>query len=206
MKALLALLLAFAAAALSADTLRISSGGQRSLQSAIDAAQNGDTVVLSAGTYSSPVAISISDREDLTIRGEGDVRILCTDLNENVLTIAGGRNIRIEGIQTRHAQPLNAYQCEGSVISAQNVKGLVITGCELAGSGSIGVDLSGCEEVEVSGCSLHNNTFAAFSLTDVSSITIANNRIMQNAATMYSAAVTGLTMAGNTVADNGSQR
>ena len=206
MKVLLAVLLVCAAAALPADTLRVSSGGQRSLQSVIDAARNGDTVVLSAGTYSSPVAITISGREDLTIRGEGDVRILCTDLYENVLTISDGRNIRIERIQARHAQPLNSYQCEGSVISAENVKGLVVTGCELAGSGSIGVDLSGCEEVEVSGCFLHNNTFAAFSLTDVSSITIASNRIMQNAATLYAAAVTGLTMAGNTMADNGAQR
>jgi parallel beta-helix repeat protein len=122
------------------------------------------------------------------------------------MTLADSHDIRIEGIVVRHSQPLGTYACEGSVISAQSVTGLVISRCELAGSGSIAVDLSGCEDIEVSDCFIHDNTFAAFQLTDVASITIAGNRVQRNAATMYSAGVSGLTMAGNTVSDNGSWR
>jgi len=204
--ALPVLLLAAAAVVLPAETVRVSPSGQRSLQAAIDSARNGDSIVLAAGTYSSAAAVTLADRERLTLRGEGDVRIVCMDLYQNVIAVIGGRDLRIEGIQARHAQPLNAYECEGSVIWAENVKGLVISRCELAGSGSIGVDLSGSEEVEVTGCWLHNNTFAAISLTDVSSITISDNRIVGNAATMYAAGVSGLTMAGNVISDNGASR
>lgn len=209
-KVRVALLVALAAAAiplttLPAETVRLSPG-KGTLQAALDAAGDGDTLILTAGTYSSPSGLTLTDKANLTIRGEGDVRILCTDLYQNVITISGGANLRIEGITARHAQPLKLYECEGSVISAQGVKGLTISRCELAGSGSIGVDLANCEEVEVSGSYLHDNTFAAFSLTDVSSITIAGNTIMKNAATIYSAAVNGLTMVGNVISDNGSRR
>ncbi len=205
-KRLLGAVLFCASVALAADPVRISAGGPLSLQTAIDAARAGDTIVLSAGTYSTHTAIIVSNHSGLTLRGEGDVRLLCTDLYQNVMTLDGSQDIRIEGIAARHSQSLGTYACEGSVIAAQNVTGLVISKCELAGSGSIAVDLSGCENVEVSDCFIHDNTFAAFSLTDVASITIAGNRVERNAATMYSAGVSGLTMAGNTVSDNGSRR
>jgi len=205
-KIALAVLFLCAAACLPADTVRISAGGKVSLQAAIDAAADGDTIILQAGTYSSPVAISVSERNGITLRGQGEVRLLCTDLYENVLNLEGSRDVRIEAILARHSQPLGSYACEGSVISGQNIKGLVVSRCELAGSGSIGVDLSSCENVEVSDCFIHDNTFAAMSLTDVASITIAGNRIERNAATLYSAGVSGLTMAGNTISDNGSRR
>jgi len=202
----LPVLLLAAAAALPAETVRISPATQGSLQTLIDSSRGGDTILLAAGTYTVSAAVTLEGRENVTLRGDGDVRIVCTDLYQNVIAVIGGRNVRIEGIQARHAQPLNAYECEGSVIWAENVKGLVISRCELAGSGSIGVDLSGCEEVEVTGCWVHNNTFAAISLTDVSSITIADNRILDNASTMAAAGVSGLTMSGNVVSDNGSRR
>jgi len=205
-KRLAAAILVIVSAHVSADAVRLSPGGPLSVQAAIDAAKNGDTILLSAGTYTSPVAISVSGRKSLTLRGEGGVLLLCTDLYENVMTLGEGTDLRIEGIAARHSQPLGSYACEGSVISAQSIRGLVISNCELAGSGSIGVDLSSCEDVEVSDCLIHDNTFAAFSLTDVTSITISGNRIERNAATMYSAGVSGLTMVGNTVSDNGSRR
>lgn len=206
MKKVLAVALLCAGLALWAGPVRLSAGGPLSLQDALDAAKDGDTIILTAGTYSTPAAITISSRSGLTLRGEGNVRLLCTDLYQNVMTLADSHDIRIEGIVVRHSQPAGTYACEGSVISAQSVTGLVISRCELAGSGSIAVDLSGCEDIEVSDCFIHDNTFAAFQLTDVASITIAGNRVQRNAATMYSAGVSGLTMVGNTVSDNGSRR
>jgi hypothetical protein len=58
--------------ALAADPVRLSAGGPFSLQAAIDAAVDGDTIVLSARTYSIPSALTIFNRNSLnTISDNG---------------------------------------------------------------------------------------------------------------------------------------
>ena len=200
------LLFAFASIGLVAETLRVSPQGKLRLQSAIDAARDGDTIILSGGTYVSAVPVAVSGRTGLTLRAEGVVWLVCKDLYADVLTVTDCADLRIEGIRARHEVKLAEYECEGSVISARSVRGLLVRGCELAGSGAVGIDLSDCEDVEVNGCYLHDNSLAALSLSEVSSVVISSNRISKNAATMYSTAVTGLTMLNNNISDNGETR
>ena len=203
---LLLLLFAFASIGLAAETRHISPQGKLRLQPAIDAARDGDTIILSGGTYLLMVPVAVSGRTGLTLRAEGVVWLVCKDLYVDVLAVTDCEDLRIEGIRARHEEELAEYECEGSVISARNVHGLLIAGCELAGSGAVGIDLSNCEDVEVNGCYLHDNSLAALSLSEVSSILITSNRISKNAATMYSTAVTGLTMLNNNISDNGETR
>ena len=203
---LILLLFAFASIGLAAETMRVSPQGKLRLQSAIDAAGNGDTIILSGGTYVSAVPVAVSGRTGLTLRAEGAVWLVCKDLYADVLAVTDCVDLRIEGIRARHQEKLAQYECEGSVISARNVRGLRLSGCELAGSGAVGIDLSDCEDVDVNGCYLHDNSLAALSLSEVSSIVIRSNRISKNAATMHSTAVTGLTMVNNIISDNGETR
>jgi len=200
------LFFAFASIGLAAETWHVSPQGTLRLQSAIDAARDGDTIILSSGTYVSSVPVSVSGRSGLTLRAEGVTWLVCKDLYAEVLAVTDCVDLRIEGIRARHEEKLDEYECEGSVISARNVRGLLVSGCELAGSGAVGIDLSNCEDVEVNGCYLHDNSLAALSLSEVSSVVISSNRISKNAATMYSTAVTGLTMLNNTISDNGETR
>jgi hypothetical protein len=200
------LLFAFASIGLAAETMHVSPRGKLLLQSAIDAARDGDTIILSGGTYVSAVPVAVAGRTGLTLKAEGVVWLVCQDLYADVLAVTDCVDLRIEAIRARHEEKLAEYECEGSVISARNVQGLLVSGCELAGSGAVGIDLSDCEDVEVKGCYLHDNSLAALSLSEVSSVVISSNRISNNAATMYSTAVTGLTMLNNIISDNGETR
>jgi hypothetical protein len=203
LRAVLALCLAFLAAApaLPAATIRVSPNSQLTLQEAIAKAKDGDTIALAKGIHRSKVSVTISGRESLTLSGEAGAWIVCDDIYENVIEIMDSSDISIEGIGARHAQPLEEYGCEGAVISCEATIGLVITGCELSGSGAIGVALADCDEVEITDSWIHDNSYAAFTLTEVATIFISGCTIERNAALMYCSSVEDLSMEGNTVSD-----
>jgi hypothetical protein len=203
LRAVLALCLAFLAAApaLPAATIRVSPNSQLSVQQAIAKAKDGDTITLAKGIHRSKGSVTISGRESLTLSGEAGAWIVCDDIYENVIEIMDSSDISIEGIGARHAQPLEEYGCEGAVISCEATIGLVITGCELSGSGAIGVALADCDEVEIADSWIHDNSYAAFTLTEVATISISGCTIEGNAALMYCSSVEDLSMEGNTVSD-----
>jgi hypothetical protein len=203
-RAVLALSLAFlaTASALPAATIRVSPNSQLSVQQAIAKAKDGDTIALAKGVYRSKGPLTISGRESLTLVGEAGTWLVCDDAYENVIEILDSSDISIEGIGARHAQPLEEYGCEGAVISCEGTIGLAIMGCELSGCGAIGVALADCDEVEIADCSIHDNSYAAFTLTEVATISISGCTIEGNAALMYSSSIGDLSMEGNTVSDD----
>ena len=186
-----------AAFALPAETIRVTTKTPRSVQAAIDYAKDGDTILIGPGIYTSPNGFVVKDRKNFTIAAEGEVWLLSSDAASDVLSIMNCLSFTLRGIKARHSRPAPGYQCQGSVIVAENTTGLAILGCELAGSGAIGIDLVGCVDVEVKDCLIHDNSYAAIALTDVSSISIRKNMIVRNATLLRSASVDGLTMSGN---------
>jgi hypothetical protein len=202
-RARLGLCLAFLAAApaMPAATIRVSPSSQLSVQQAISSAKDGDTIVLAKGVYRSKGPVTISGRDGLALSGEAGAWLVCDDIYENVIEILDSSDISVEGIGARHAQPLEEYGCEGAVISCEGTIGLVITGCELSGCGAIGVALADCDEVEISDCWIHDNSYAAFTITDAAAISISGCTIEGNAALMYCSSVQDLSMEGNTVED-----
>jgi len=203
-RAVLALSLAFlaTASALPAATIRVSPNSQLSVQQAIAKAKDGDMIALARGVYRSKGPLTISGRESLTLVGEAGTWLVCDDAYENVIEILDSSDISIEGIGARHAQPLEEYGCEGAVISCEGTIGLAIMGCELSGCGAIGVALADCDEVEIADCWIHDNSYAAFTLTEVATISISGCTIEGNAALMYSSSIGDLSMEGNTVSDD----
>jgi hypothetical protein len=203
-RAVLALSLAFlaTASALPAATIRVSANSQLSVQQAIAKAKDGDMIALAKGVYRSKGPLTISGRESLTLVGEAGTWLVCDDIYENVIEILDSSDISIEGIGARHAQPLEEYGCEGAVISCEGTIGLSIMGCELSGCGAIGVALADCDEVKIANCWIHDNSYAAFTLTEVATISISGCTIEGNAALMYSSSIGDLSMEGNTVSDD----
>ncbi|MCX7040327.1 MAG: right-handed parallel beta-helix repeat-containing protein [Spirochaetes bacterium] len=203
-RAVLALSLAFlaTASALPAATIRVSPNSQLSVQQAIAKAKDGDMIALARGVYRSKGPLTISGRESLTLVGEAGAWLVCDDIYENVIEILDSSDISIEGIGARHAQPLEEYGCEGAVISCEGTIGLAIMGCELSGCGAIGVALADCDEVEIADCWIHDNSYAAFTLTEVATISISGCTIEGNAALMYSSSIGDLSMEGNAVSDD----
>jgi hypothetical protein len=188
-----------AAPALPAASIRVSPNGQLTLPQAIARAKDGDTIILAKGLYRSAGPVTISDRNDLTLTGESGAVLVCDDIYENVLEILDCSGIAIEGIGARHAQPLDEDGCEGAVISCEGTVGLAITGCELSGCGAIGVDLTDCDEVEISDCWIHDNSYAAFVFTEVATISISGCTIEGNAALMFGSSIGELSMEGNSI-------
>ena len=193
---ILCFILACVAFSLPAATIRVTTKTPRSVQASIDNAKDGDTILIGPGTYTSPTGFVVKNRKNFTIAAEGEVWLLASDSTSDVLSILDCFSVTIKGIKARHSVP-GATVCQGSVIMAEGTTGLVIQGCELAGSGAIGVDLVGCVDVDVSGCLIHDNSYAAVALTDVSSVSIRKNTMVRNGSLIRTSAVDGLTMGGN---------
>ena len=204
MKRVLAALLlsVFLAPALSAETLEVRPAGPLNLQEALEQAQEGDEVLLGEGIYKSDTAWSINGKTGLVLKGQGEVWLICRDAGSQVLSIEGSESITVQEVKLRHEEPLEEGGCEGSVIAVRESRAVRILNCELSGCGSVGVDLEASEELEISGCLIHHNSYQAVLLNECTQIVISYNTIVDNQSFLAAYGVDGLEIYGNLIAYN----
>jgi len=176
---------------------------QHELQKLIDNTMDGGTVTFRPGRYVIDQPLRIDDRKNLTVRGQGDCKILLTDLWEDVLTVNNSNSILIQGLYLSHLKPLPEYQCNGGVISLTYSEKISIESCELEGSGTIGVQGSDITNLTISGCHIHDNTFNAFYLRNINGALIEDCVIENNANMMQSYSLDGFQMSDNLIRNNG---
>ncbi|KJK40826.1 hypothetical protein UK23_40235 [Lentzea aerocolonigenes] len=166
--------LALVAAVLSAPqdrTLTVGPGGQYATpQAAANAAQPGDTVEITQGTYAGGLTVK---RDGITFRGNGNVTITPK------LTINAG-NLTFENLTFQGSDRFGAYADGRNNLTFRNLKingsqdgGLVllntsnvlIDGCEITGTNARGTKADheamsighGSRDVEVRHCNVHDN-------------------------------------------------
>jgi hypothetical protein len=201
-KALLISFLLLTAFCINAETHRIVPFSQISIQEILDFVQPGDTVILEEGIYEIDSTVKIMDKDSITIQGEGEVWVLCTDIYEDVISIVNCRGIQVYGVKARHKEWVPEYACNGSVVYIANSTDIEMRDCEFNGCGAFGVYMDYSERVDISYCYLHHNSYSAFYLSGCTDIALSYNRIMDNAS-FLSAYDTGfIEMFGNIVADN----
>ncbi|MDC0202007.1 right-handed parallel beta-helix repeat-containing protein [Flavobacteriales bacterium] len=175
---------------------------QIDLQKLIDNTLDDNIIQFPEGRYLIDSPLEINGRSDLMIVGIGKCEILLTDLWDDVLKINNSNNITIHNLHLSHFKPLEEYQCNGGVIDVTDSRKIHISRCELEGSGTIGVTASKVNDLIISYCYVHDNTFNAFYFTDSKDILIHHCTIKDNANLMQSYD-SDIEMSDNTIEDNG---
>jgi parallel beta-helix repeat protein len=119
-----------------ADTLSVP-GDFETIQAAVDAAQEGDTIVVKKGVY--PGAVSLFQKEQLVLRGKGKPVIDATRLGTG-LTIDDSSDIEVSGFVIQNPLQQGIFVRQSLDVSVRQCT--VLEGCATAG---IGVDQ--CERV-----------------------------------------------------------
>lgn len=153
---------------------------RRPLQDVLNTLEDGDTLFIKQGIYVQKSGLGLGNVNNVSIIGDGEVWIICTDIYADVLRVTNCGSVTLENLKMRHQEPPEEYECNGSVLSAENVSRLVIERCELNGCGAIGVWAYECEGVKVTNCFIHDNTLAGIYLYKAGSALITHNTIVDN--------------------------
>jgi parallel beta-helix repeat protein len=165
------------------------------IQDAVDAAQNGTTIAVSAGTYSETILI----QKNLIILGEQrETTIIQGDSNGHVMYVRGSAghllSTELSSLTIRNAQGLG-YDC----IALSYVNSGSITDSLLTNSAqSDGIQLDHCSGITIANNQINNNNGAGISLTLSENNSITNNVIQQNQKGIY----IYFTSNDNTIRDN----
>jgi parallel beta-helix repeat protein len=184
-----------------AETVRVNPSKTQQLQTILNGLQSGDTVLFERGTYRTAHALELKGAYDITIRGEGKVEIVLSDLDDPVFSVSDCQDIHITGLRARHHSPNQEYACEGAVVRVVDSKRVAVSNCELNGCGAAGVYASATQELVVCGNTIFNNTFAAVWVYDSSGI-VHGNRMHKNAAELICGGTSDVTLSGNRIENN----
>ena len=189
--------------AVGADTLEVFPDRGATLQQAMDQARSGDTIRITEGVYYTDKAVSIVDKRNFFVEGDGEVWIICRDVYENVLEISGCEGVSLYNVHAKHEEWLEEYACNGAVVSVLGSSRVEIVGCELNGCGAMGISLEDSQEVDIVGCLIQHNSFTAIYVYSTDNVNIIRNKIFDNATTIEAYQTSGLEMYGNLIAGNG---
>ena len=149
------------------DTVRIGKGQKwESLDAFFKEDRRNVFVIVEEGTYYTDSDLWVSG-ENIIIKGQGDVSILCKELYNNVMWIEG-ENIVIDNIHMMHEMPGDEadQNCSGRVLAFDHANNVTVQNCDLNGCGLAGLhDNLGNGTVYVEYNYIHNNSLGAY--TDI---------------------------------------
>ena len=156
------------------------------------------TVLLSAGEYlvsevaqSSNPAVSWEqtfDGPQLVITGvsrltlkalQGRVTLLAAPRYAYTILFRQCRDIRLEGLTLGHTE---AGECAGGVLRFERCAGVQIQGCDLFGSGVVGLDLEESTGIVVRDSTIRDCTYGALYAVEVQDLRLQNVRVIGNEA------------------------
>jgi hypothetical protein len=116
----------------------------------------------------------------LTIRApQGGARLLAAPRYAYTITFRNCRDIRLEGLTLGHTE---AGECSGGVLRFEGCTGVQIQGCDMFGSGVIGLDLEECRGVTVRESTIRDCTYGALYAVEVQDLRMQNVRFTDNEA------------------------
>ena len=177
--------------------------GSDTLQTALNSASNGDTLLLLDGTYTStagstdPLPAVIDITKSITIRAQNSgLAVLDGEFARRVIKVASGATVILDGLkitQGEHIPPVNDYFYGGcNVYISHNDAHVTLNSCEIAK----GCNCQGCHTIGTYGpgllvdsgsavlnsCSIHDNrgTGAVNAMTESSSVALTSCNIFNN--------------------------
>jgi parallel beta-helix repeat protein len=127
------------------------------LQKLINQAEEGAIIKLEQKVYKIDELIYIRNKKKLTIEGNGASLIL-NSLTTDVIEIRNSENIILKNFMAKHFEPSGPTGCTGNVISIDESKNIQIEGCELNGSGIVGIASYHSENLIFKNNHIHNNS------------------------------------------------
>lgn len=101
--------------------------------------------------------IVLHQYENLTIRSKAFTNIISENDWDNILTFKKCKNITLENLSIFHTPET----CNGSVLSLTSSNKIKVINCSLNGSGGIGANLVGSQNVTFTNVAIYNNVFYA---------------------------------------------
>jgi len=133
------------------------------LQDMLEKLPDGETLVLENREYCITESLWISEKENITLKGQENTSIVSNNLDYAILYLTDTKNLVIDGIKMKHKTPPEPEEyCSEAVIRTQLVENIVIKNSELNGSGRYGVELYRSKNVIIENNKIHNNSNAAF--------------------------------------------
>ncbi|MCX7841787.1 MAG: right-handed parallel beta-helix repeat-containing protein [Clostridia bacterium] len=160
------------------------------LQSAVDNCKSGQKIILKQGRYDIKGTISVKDKENIILEGEGEVWLDTKGIDHQVLTFKGCRGIVVKNIKAQHVileEKDNLHiedGREGSVVGVYSSGRITFENCELVGCGIYGIFTENTEEVRINGCYIHHNSLNALYFSNrlgTTNVYIKGSRIINNA-------------------------
>jgi polygalacturonase len=163
----------------------------------VQALASNRTVLLAPGTYKvsevvqtanpavswSPAfdgpELVITGLSNLTLRAEGGATLLASPRYAFTLTFVDCRNLVLEGLTLGHTE--EGY-CAGGVVRLDTCEKVRIQGCDLFGSGTVGVDAVECTGISLRDSTIRDCTSGAFWATRVRDLRLERTRITGNVA------------------------
>ncbi|MEN8148803.1 MAG: right-handed parallel beta-helix repeat-containing protein [Planctomycetota bacterium] len=115
------------------------------IQDAVDAAENGDVIVVKKGTYHESVEIAL--REDVTLKAAGKVVI------DGGNTLDGLQIGLVENVTVTGFTILNAV---GPGVRIVGTDGVTVSKCRVEGSGGAGVVIESCRNLRIDRCRIES--------------------------------------------------
>lgn len=151
--------------------------------------REGDTLRILPGVYEFNASIEFWGLRNVVIEGQGEVELVCTSMNNNVLWLFNSEGIQLRNMKLRHTDPPEGLYCTGNVIGLDGCQDITIANCEINGCGAIGVYSYISNGLFLRGNHIHHNSFYAvefdgvglLSATDsISGLSFEDNLIEMN--------------------------
>ncbi|MBR5376276.1 MAG: right-handed parallel beta-helix repeat-containing protein [Lachnospiraceae bacterium] len=117
---------------------------------------------------------TISDLSNFCIEAEhpGKVLICTREAYDPVMFFRYSNNLTLRGLVCGHE--VEPGYCSGSVIGFEGGSGITVDSCSLYGCGTYGIELHGCDHVNVTGSEIYECTYGLLDIYDSSDLDFEN--------------------------------
>jgi parallel beta-helix repeat protein len=118
---------------------------------------SGASVKLKQGDYLLDETILLDGKRNITIDGNGST-LTVNSLSDHVIHVANCSNIRLINFKATHIEPSGPVGCTGNVLLLENSSDVLVEGCDLNGSGIVGIAAYNVGNLRVQKNHIHENS------------------------------------------------
>jgi len=127
------------------------------LTTSLNALASGASVKLKQGDYLLAGTVVLDGKQDITIDGNGST-LTVNSLSDHVIHVAKCSNIRLINFKATHIEPSGPVGCTGNVLLLENSSDILVEGCDLNGSGIVGIAAYNVDNLRVQKNHIHENS------------------------------------------------
>ena len=127
------------------------------LSTSLNALTSGASVKLKTGDYLLEQTVLLNGKQNITIDGNGST-LTVNSLSDHVIQVSNCSNIRLINFKATHIEPSGPVGCTGNVLLLENSSDVLVEGCDLNGSGIVGIAAYNVDNLRVLNNHIHENS------------------------------------------------